>query len=315
VSLQDRKEMLRARAMRNLGKGVEALSVLKELLRRSPGYVDAWEELAAYHLSQEDASAAHRALMEAERLDPGRPSVRERLAYAEGVLWVTRKGRSDSEKALQRMVGQDAWNALAEESRLALASAEISNRNTVGVESASDFGPVVAQLARAVELELNRRVFEPFREAAIRLRGRSAFQTSLADEYASEHLFPFLRFLRTPQGGLSLGPMLAATDRALAGDSSPILALLRRFLDEAFQSPIRARELLADPELRFLNTTRNQGLHRTTVGWQAARRCRRFLLGDEPGRGWLASATRHLNPRPAEDLLALPATPRRSPGR
>jgi tetratricopeptide (TPR) repeat protein len=315
VSLPERKEMLRARAMRNLGKGVEALSVLKELLRKSPTYVDAWEELAAYHLGQEDAVAAHRALLEAERLDPGRHSVRERLAYAEGVLWVTRKGRVDSENAVRLMVGNEAWNSLAEESRLALASAEISNRNTVGVESASDFGPVVAQLARAVELELNRRVFEPFREAAIRMRGRSAFQTSLADEYASEQLFPFLRFLRTPLGGLSLGPMLSATDLALAGDASPILALLRRFFDDAYASPIRARELLADPELRFLNATRNQGLHRTTVGWQAARRCRRFLLGDAPGRGWLVSATRTLAPRPAEDLLNRSAAVRRPPTR
>ena len=311
VDLNDRKEMLRARAFRNLGKSVESISILKDLVKRSPRYVDAWEEMAAHYLDQQDAITAHRALLEAERLDPGRPNVREKLAYAEGVLWVTQKGRNDAEKSLRRLLGPDSWNALAEESRLALTAAEISNRNTVGVETASDFGPIVAQLARTAELELHRRVFEPFREAAIRMRGRSGFQASLAEEYASEQLFPFLRFLRTPQGGLSLGPMLAVTDLALAGEPSAILALLRRFLDSAYASPNRARELLTDQELRLLNATRNQGLHRTTVHWDAAKRSRRFLLGDAPGRGWLVGVTRHLNPLVSDDVLSTEAHVRR----
>jgi len=300
----ERRDLLRGRALRQLGREAEALDVLRDVTRRNPGYAEAWQELAQLWLERGEVREAHQALLEAERLDPGNARVREQLAHVEGMLRVAQRGRAEAEAAVLRLLGKEAWLSLNEAARLSLVAAEVTWRQARRSEDPADFGAAVAQQARAVELGLHRRLFVPFRELLLRTSGREGLRRATAEE-ADSALLPFLRFLRAPQGGVSLGPMLAVADALLAGGvESTALALLRRFVDEAYPNPARVREVLADPGLRVLNATRNQGLHRTTVDWHAANRCRAFLLGEAPGQGWLTAMTRYLSPRPIEDLAA-----------
>jgi tetratricopeptide (TPR) repeat protein len=300
----ERRDLLRGRALRHLGREAEALDVLRDVTRRNPGYAEAWQELAQLWLERGEVREAHQALLEAERLDPGNARVREQLAHVEGMLRVAQRGRAEAEAAVLRLLGKEAWLSLNEAARLSLVAAEVTWRQSRRTEDPADFGAAVAQQARAVELGLHRRLFVPFRELLLRTSGREGLRRATAEE-VDNALLPFLRFLRAPQGGLSLGPMLAVADAVLAGGvPSTALALLRRFIDEAYPNPAQVREVLADPGLRVLNATRNQGLHRTTVDWHAANRCRAFLLGEAPGQGWLTAMTRYLSPRPIEDLAS-----------
>lgn len=305
VQPTERRDLLRGRALRRLGREAEALDLLRDVTRRNPGYAEAWQELAKLWLERGDTREAHHALLEAEHLDPNNTRVREQLAHVEGMLRAAQRGRAEAEAAVVRMLGNEAWLSLNEAGRLALVAAEVSWRLSRRSDGVMDFGPVVGQQARAVELGLHRRLFLPFRELLLRTAGRDGLRRATTEEVDSA-LLPFLRFLRAPQGGLSLGPMLAVADAVLAGGAgeSATLALLRRFLDDAYPDPARVRDLLADPGLRMLNAIRNQGLHRSTVDLSAASRCRSFLLGDAPGRGWLTAMTRTLAPRPIEDLAA-----------
>ena len=305
VPASERRELLRGREMRHLDREAEALETLRGVAHRNPRYADAWQELATLYLERGDARDAHQALLEAERLDPGNPRLREQMAHVEGMLRAAQRSRAEAESAVVKAVGREAWLSLSEATRLTLVSAEVSWRQSRRTDGLADYGAAVGQWARAVELELQRRLFAPFRELLTRTESRDRFVRDAAED-SSPALLPFLRFLRSPQGGLSLGPMLAVADATLAvGDADAVaLARLRRFIQLAYQMPSSARELLAEPELRILNATRNQGLHRSTVGWDAANRCRQLLLGQAAGQGWLTASTRHLAPRPIEELVA-----------
>jgi hypothetical protein len=243
-------------------------------------------------------------LLRAEHLDPSSTWVRERLAYVEGMLRVAQAERAEAEALVTRMIGRKAWLTLGEASRLALVASEVAWRQLRGIEGPADYGSTVGQAARAVELELQRRLFSPYREYLLRALGREGLLRIASEDNASV-LLPFLRFLRAPHGGLSLGPMLAVADTLATGGeaSGSALGLLRRYVDTAYASPARVRELLADPELAVLNATRNQGLHRATVGLEAASRCRSFVLGESAGKGWLTAMTQLLVPRMVDQVL------------
>lgn len=303
VQLEERRGLLRGRALRHLGREGEAQEVLRDVIAKAPAYVEAWQELSELLLERGEAAEAHKALLEAERLDPNNTRLREQLAYVEGMLRVAQRGRAEAEAAVIRLLSRDTWLSISEAARLTLVSAEVTWRLSRRAEGPTDFGAAVAQQSRVVELELHRRLFAPFRELLVRAAGREGLRRASSED-TSGALLPFLRFLRAPQGGLSLGPMLAAIDAVLVGgaNETTAVALLHRFIDAAYSSPSQVREILADPDLRVLNATRNQGLHRTTVGWDAAQHCRVFLLGDAPGRGWLTNATSAMLSRPIEEL-------------
>jgi tetratricopeptide (TPR) repeat protein len=261
----------RAELLRQLQRTEEAVGVLEELTREAPSnwryrvaLAEIWDEIGEVGRSREAWRAAH-------RLAPEAPAVARAIGRIEGEDRALVRAREEAQAAVRSALG-DITDQLHVDARGALFGAEQDWRS-LGPDD--DHSTVVTQLAKAVEIELMRRVFGPFRAQGSRL----------ADERAD--VGGFGRWCRGQIASLSLGEMAFAIGALARDDLSRLLDAFLTHLSAATDAPWDLVERLGVP-LRLLAARRNAAVHKESVSRAEAEDSRRAVLGQDARRGIIA---------------------------
>lgn len=275
LSVQPRRHRLRfARAdlLRQLHRADEAQRALEELVRESPA---SWRYRVALAELLDDRGDVVRAREEwraAHRSAPDVPAVARATGRLEGEDRAFVRARADAERSVRTLLGA-ATEALAPDARGAAVGAEQDWR---ALGPTVDHSTVVTQLAKAMEIELMRRVFAPFRS-----RG-----AALSD--AREDVGGFGKWCRGRIASLSLGEMAFALGALAREERSPVLDAFHAHVSAASAAPWDLSERISLP-LRTLAARRNAAVHKDPVSRAEAEDSRRAVLGREDREGMLVA--------------------------
>jgi tetratricopeptide (TPR) repeat protein len=266
-----RVRFARASLLQQARRTEEARTVLADLVRESHGNWRYRAALAELLDGVGEIAAARRQWREAHRSAPDVPSIARAVGRLEGEERALVRAREDAQRAVGSALGA-TLEALDADSRAALVGAEQDWRS---LEPGDDHSTVVTQLAKAIEIELMRRVFAPFRS-----RG-----AALSD--AREDVGGFGKWCRGEIPSLSLGEMAFAFGGLARDDVSPLLDAFRTHVTTATDATYDLGERLAMP-LRALAARRNAAVHKERVSRAEAEDSRRSVLGREGRRSLIA---------------------------
>lgn len=178
-------------------------------------------------------------------------------ALAEGQPWVVYDALSGGVGVMEQdlrdnLLGEQAWNSLDPRSRTFVATAEKIFRDHRS-DAAFDFGPVISNLGKALEVEANARLREGLKGAELRVRLANLDGQTV--DATSKHL--------------SLGQLA----RAIGGE---------RALNQALTDSLRNGAWFAGQLPAVLDefrAVRNPGSHSAGIDRATARRWRNWILG------------------------------------
>lgn len=173
--------------------------MLQELAREEPGNARHHVALAEIFDERGDAKRARQHWRAAHRVSPDRADVARAIGAIEGEDRALVRVRQDAERSVVVMLG-DVADQLDLRARGALVGAE---QDWSALEAGDDHSTVVTQLAKAVEVELMRRLFAPFKEST----------SSRPLENVGAELRGFSQWYRGEIATLSLGEMQFAISR------------------------------------------------------------------------------------------------------
>lgn len=261
----------RAELLRQVRRTDEALAAFEELAREEPrnwcyrvALAELCDEMGEVERSRAEWRAAH-------RLAPDAPSVARAIGRIEGEDNALARAREEAERSVRSLLGEVA-DLVHPDARAALVGAEQDWRS---LPAPDDHSTVVTQLAKALEIELMRRVFAPFRP-----RG-----AQLAD--AREDVGGFGKWCRGQITSLSIGEMAFAIGSLARDDVSPLLREFRTYVSASADVPWDLGERLGVP-LRLLTARRNAAVHKEPVSRAEAEDSRRAVLGHAARRGIVA---------------------------
>ncbi|MBU6424078.1 MAG: tetratricopeptide repeat protein, partial [Chloroflexi bacterium] len=275
LTVQPRRHRLRfarAELLRQLHRADEAQRALEELTRESPGswryhvaLAELLDERGGVVQARDEWRAAH-------RVAPDVPAVARAIGRLEGEDRAFARSREEAERSVRTQLGATA-DALGADARAAAVGAEQDWRS---LGTADDHSTVVTQLAKAVEIELMRRVFDPFRA-----RG-----SPLVD--ARRDVGGFGKWCAGQIASLSLGEMAFALGALAREERSPLLEAFNAHAYALSAAPWDLNERLALP-LRTLAARRNAAVHKDPVSRAEAEDSRRSVLGREDREGLLGT--------------------------
>lgn len=198
---------------------------------------------------------------------------------------------ADARKQLQRAAGT-VWPAISAEARRFLLTGLISYEEYDAAETMLlDSSPGIVVLAKALELEVNRRLLIPFRQW-LSQQGYTPRARGDLKLFASASAPDSPRFLELGRFGFYLRAI--AEDRR--GSAQPISQAFTTFCQEELADPIFVLEELPDFLLKVAQSYRNPAAHAQLVGFSDFREFLELLLVDN-GSGLLQRMIKATRPR------------------
>lgn len=263
-----RVRFARAEILRQLRRNDEAVAVVGNLAREAPRNWRYRVALAELHDETGEVKRSRAEWRAAHRLAPDAPAVARAIGRIEGEDRAQVRAREDAERSVRALIG-DVADLVHPDARAALFGAEQDWRS---LQPPDDHSTVVTQLAKALEIELMRRLFGPFRPRGARLAN------------AREDVGGFGKWCRGEITSLSIGEMAFAIAALARADVSPLLDAFRAHVTASTDSPWDLGERLGVP-LRLLAVRRNAAVHKEPVSRAEAEDSRRAVLGHAARRG------------------------------